>query len=261
MNYPWTYIDGRRSCNNGVVTIYEYERGLLYRNGTFQSVLEPGRYRVWKWSRSRIDVVDVRRQMAQVTNQKLLTSDQVTVTINIAADYEIADVALSVHRVANAQAQLYSDLQLVARNVVGGVDVNTLLENRTGINAQMLEAVEPLAADYGLKVLDTSIKDVILAPKIRDLLLKEVEAKRVASAMLIGAREEVAALRALANAAQLIEKNPALLRLRELDVARTFADHGSNTIVMGMGKELPPLKQRANAAATQGEASSEAESG
>lgn len=248
MNYPWNYVNGLRSYESGVVTIYEYERGLLYRDGAFQRVLGAGRHRIWKWNRSRIDVVDVRRQTTQVANQKLLTSDQVTVTINIAADYDFSDVALSVHRVANAQTQLYSDLQLVARNIVGSVDVNTLLENRNGINAQLLEAVAPLAADYGLQVLTVAIKDVILAPKIRDLLLKEVEAKRVASAMLIGAREEVAALRALANAAQLIEKNPALLRLRELDVARTFADHGSNTIVMGVGKEFPPLNKRSNAA-------------
>jgi hypothetical protein len=32
------------------------------------------------------------------------------------------------------------------------------------------------------------IKDVILAPKVRDLLMKEAEAKRIAQAMLIGAR-------------------------------------------------------------------------
>jgi hypothetical protein len=66
--------------------------------------------------------------------------------------------------------------------------------------------------------------------------MKEVEAKRVAQAMLIGAREEVAAMRALANAARLAAENPALLRLRELEVARTFAGNGGNTVVMGLSE-------------------------
>jgi regulator of protease activity HflC (stomatin/prohibitin superfamily) len=101
MNFGWNYVTGRREYKSGAVTIYEYERGLMYKNGKLLRVLESGRYRLWPWSHSRIEVVDVRRQSAQITNQKLLTSDQITVTINIVADYEIADVALATHRVAN----------------------------------------------------------------------------------------------------------------------------------------------------------------
>lgn len=95
-------------------------------------------------------------------------------------------------------------------------------------------------------MLNVAIKDVMLAPKIRDLLLKEVEAKRMALATLIGAREEVAALRALANAAQLVEKNPALLRLRELDVARSFAANSNNTVVMGVREGAPLIRKNGN---------------
>jgi len=96
---------------------------------------------------------------------------------------------------------------------------------------------------YGLRVLNVGLKDVILAPKVRDLLMKEAEAKRVAQATLIGAREEVAALRALANAARLAEEPPQLLRLRELDTVRAFAQTPGNTVVVG--GSLTPL-QRTN---------------
>jgi rhodanese-related sulfurtransferase len=51
--------------------------------------------------------------------------------------------------------------------------------------------------ELGVYVLNIGIKDVILAPKVRDLLMKEAEAKRVAMTTRIGAREEVAALRDL----------------------------------------------------------------
>jgi regulator of protease activity HflC (stomatin/prohibitin superfamily) len=248
MNFGWNYVTGQREYSRGVVTIYEYERGLLYKNGRLARVLEAGRYRVWPFSHQRIVVVDVRRATAQVSNQKLLTADQITVTLNIVADYEIADVALSAHRVANHQSQLYEDVQLAARNIVGAVTVDVLLEKRTEINAQILEAVVPLAADYGLNVLTVGIKDVILAPKVRDLLMKEAEAKRVAQAMLIGAREEVATLRALANAARLAAEHPQLLRLRELDTVRSFAGTPGNTVVMGVEGSIP-LKRSATTSA------------
>ena len=257
MNFGWNYVTGRREYKSGTLTIYEYERGLLYKDGKLLRVLEAGRYRLWPWSHSRVEVVDVRRQSAQITNQKLLTSDQVTVTLNIVADYEIADVALATHRVANHQSQLYEDVQLAARNVVGAVTVDVLLEKRLEINTQLQEAVTAGAATYGIRVLTVGVKDVILAPKVRDLLMKEVEAKRVAQAMLIGAREEVAAMRALSNAARLAAENPALLRLRELEVARTFAGNGGNTVVMGLSENAGLIKSNGKQAKTNGDATDE----
>lgn len=245
MHYGWNYVTGRREYSRGVATIYEYERGLLYRNGKLQKVLEAGRYRIWPFSNQRVEVVDVRRASAQVANQKLLTSDQITVGISIAADYEIVDVVAASHRVANYQSQLHEDIQLAARNIVGAVTVDALMENRVAINTQLLEAVAPLAVEYGLRVIGVAIKDVILAPKIRDLLMKEAEARRVASAMLIGAREEVAAMRALANAAKLAQENPALLCLRELEVARSLASNSGNTLVMGLNESKVSVGNRA----------------
>jgi len=257
MNFGWNYVTGRREYKSGTITIYEYERGLLYKDGKLLRVLEAGRYRLWPWSHSRVEVVDVRRQSAQITNQKLLTSDQITITLNVVADYEIADVALATHRVTNHQSQLYEDVQLAARNVVGAVTVDALLEKRMEINAQIQEAVTTGAATYGIRVLTVGVKDVILAPKVRDLLMKEVEAKRVAQAMLIGAREEVAAMRALSNAARLAAENPALLRLRELEVARTFASNGGNTVVMGLSENAGLIKSNGKQARINGDAPEE----
>jgi regulator of protease activity HflC (stomatin/prohibitin superfamily) len=250
MTVTWNYQTGRRETTRGSVVINDYERGLLYRDGALQRVLGAGRYRLWPWQRARIEVVDVRRQMANITNQKVLTSDQITVTLNLVADYEIADAAAAISRVTNATAQLYQDVQLAARNVVGSVDIDTMLAQRLEINARLLEHVAPLAAEYGVRVLSAAVKDVILAPRVRDLLMKEVEARRVASAMLVGAREEVAAMRALANAARLAETHPALLRLRELDVARSMATSGGNTLVMGLDTKAAALRPVAESART-----------
>jgi regulator of protease activity HflC (stomatin/prohibitin superfamily) len=241
------YGMGHREATRGVVTIYEYERGLLYVRGKFVRVLAPGRYRILPFTHKRIVVVDARRATAQIVNQKLLTADQITVTLNIVADYEIADVAAAVHKVADFRAQLYEDVQLAARNIVGAVAVDVLLKERVGINEQILEAVKPLAEGYGVRVLNVGIKDVILAPKVRDLLMKEAEAKRVAQAMLIGAREEVAALRALANAARLAAEHPHLLRLRELDTVRSFAQTPGNTVVLGVGGVMPLARNKEQA--------------
>jgi regulator of protease activity HflC (stomatin/prohibitin superfamily) len=228
-----------REATRGAVTIYEYERGLLYARGKFVRVLAPGRYRILPFTYRRIVVVDTRRASTHIVNQKLLTADQITVTLNVVADYEIADVAMAIHKAADFRAQLYEDVQLAVRNAVGAATVDVLLNERLRINGDVLQAVQPLAEGYGIRVLLVGIKDVILAAKVRDLLMKEAEAKRVALATLIGAREEVAALRALANAARLAAEHPQLLRLRELDAVRAFAQTPGNTVVVGVPGLMP----------------------
>jgi regulator of protease activity HflC (stomatin/prohibitin superfamily) len=245
------YRLGQREATRGVITIYEYERGLEYVRGKFVGLLEPGRYRIWPFSHRRIVVIDVRRAAAQIVNQKLLTADQITVTLNVVADYEIADVVAAVHKVADYRAQLYEEVQLATRHAVGAVTADVLLSERARVNGDILQAVKPLAGAYGLRVLNVGIKDVILAAKVRDLLMKEAEAKRMAQATLIGAREEVAALRALANAARLAAEHPQLLRIRELDAVRAFAQTPGNTVVVGVGGVLPMTTK--NQIADQGE--------
>jgi regulator of protease activity HflC (stomatin/prohibitin superfamily) len=195
----------------------------------------------------------MRRASLQVVNQKLLTADQIAVTLNVVADYEVGDVAAAVHKVADFRAQLYEDAQLATRSVVGAATIDSLLQDRTRVNSGILEAVRPLADGYGVRVLTVGIKDVILAPKVRDLLMKEVEARRVAQAMLIGAREEVATLRALANAARLAADHPHLLRLRELDAIRAFASTPGNTVVVGVNGVVPLARNGKAVQGTEGE--------
>jgi len=224
-----------RSATRGRVVVYDYERGLHYRGGLFQRVLGPGRYRIWPFTDQRIVVLDIRRATQTVSNQKLLTSDQITVTLSLLVSYQIADPALAVHAVADCHGQLYADAQLALRSVVGAVTMDTLLTDRGELGKQALADVTPKAAAYGLEVLSLDIKDVILTPRVRDLLMREAEARREAQATLVAAREEVAAMRALANAARMAEEHPNLLRLRELDTVRRVAQAGGNTIVLGVG--------------------------
>jgi regulator of protease activity HflC (stomatin/prohibitin superfamily) len=229
-----------------VVTVFAYQRGLLYSGGQFERVLMPGRYRVLPFTYETIEIVDVRRTTLPILNQRLLTADQITVTLNVSADYEIADVEAATHRVENCRTQLYNDVQMAVRNIVGALSVDALLEQRAEINAQILAAVSEQAESYGLRVLSVGVKDVILAAKVRDLLMKEAEARRVAQATLIGAREEVATMRALANAARLTEQHPSLMRLRELETVRAFAQTGGNTVVMGVNGAVPLTRSNGN---------------
>jgi len=68
---------------------------------------------------------------------------------------------------------------------------------------------------------------------MKDIMNKVIEAKKAADANLIMRREETAAMRSQANTAKLLENNPTLMRLRELDVLEKIAVNSKLNVVLG----------------------------
>ena len=60
-----------------------------------------------------------------------------------------------------------------------------------------------------------------------------VEAEKAAQANLIKRKEETAATRALHNTARMIEDNPTLMRLKELEVLEKVSEQIDNITVFG----------------------------
>jgi hypothetical protein len=91
-------------------------------------------------------------------------------------------------------------------------------------------------------VTELGVKDVILPGEIRELVNKVVEAERTAKANLIRRQEETAATRSLLNTAKLMEDNPLLLRLKELEsLERLVEKVGRIDLHAGEGRGLDSL--------------------
>ena len=86
---------------------------------------------------------------------------------------------------------------------------------------------------YGVRVSVIALKDIILPGDIRDILNQVVTAEKQAQANLIRRREETAATRSLLNTAKLMENNPLLVRLKELETLEKIADKVEKITVVG----------------------------
>ena len=238
-HFAGIYALAPRHHRSGRVIVHDYERAVEFRGGVSRGQLGSGRYRLWFWGDREIVVFDARSSVLTIGNQKLLTSDGVTVTLSVVCEYQIADAALLMARVADAGAKLYEEVQLATRECVARRPLDELLNNRAPVGQELTEAVSTRARDYGITVARVAIKDFVLSNRVRDLLMKEVESRRLAQAGLVGAREEIATLRALSNAARLTRQSPELLRLRELEIARSMASNQGNTLILGVPAGAP----------------------
>jgi regulator of protease activity HflC (stomatin/prohibitin superfamily) len=128
---------------------------------------------------------------------------------------------------------LYRETQFALRAVVGGRELDAFLTDKDAVASEMEEIVRRRAGALGVEIVSAGVRDVILPGDMKDLMNRVTEAKKAAEANLISRREETAAMRSQANTAKLLENNPTLMRLRELEVLEKIASAGNLNIVLG----------------------------
>jgi regulator of protease activity HflC (stomatin/prohibitin superfamily) len=211
--------------------------GLLYHNGKFAEVLAPGRH--VRWGRNfTLNAQDTRKTTLSVPSQEILTADNVSLKFNLAVTHQMTDPSKAAHEAQNWQAELYNSAQLALRTVVSGLAVDALLTQRTAIGAQLVASMQPEGAKVGINVLAVEVKDVIFPADLKRAFAETLKARQEGQAALERARGETAALRNLANAARMLEGNPALINLRLMQ-SLSAAQHGGNTLVLGVPGFLP----------------------
>jgi len=223
-----------RDAGATFVTVDQGRRGVLYLDGRLTRELGPGAYGFWNAvAASRVDVLETRRQTVEVPGQEILTQDKVTVRVNISAVMEIADVLTARSGLKDVNEYLYRVLQIAVRQSLGKRTLEQVLAEKTDIDGAVSAEVRREMEGYGVRVSEIAIKDIILPGDIREILNQVVTAEKQAQANLIRRREETAATRSLLNTAKLMEENPLLVRLKELEALEKIADKVEKITVVG----------------------------
>jgi regulator of protease activity HflC (stomatin/prohibitin superfamily) len=209
-----------RTSNSLVVehVVENHEAGLLYVEGRLTEKLAPGRHAFWTAGR-KIEVkrLDLRPQAVEITAQEMLTKDRIALRVTLTAFRRIVDPERAVVMIADVDAWLYRLVQFAIREAVASRTLDEVLSAKNELDAELRVYVRERIAESGIEVAELGVKDVILPGEIRELVNKVVEAERTAKANLIRRQEETAATRSLLNTAKLMEDNPLLLRLKELE--------------------------------------------
>ena len=221
------------------VVVQEYERVVLHRSGAAGVVLGPGRHRYRRF-RSAIAVVDLRPALLKVAGQEVLTGDGVGVRASVVVRYVVTDplrwvLAADAH--TTTVEWLYLAAQLAVRDLVGSQSVEELLQARALAGEHLVLRVREAAERVGATVEAVDLRDLSFPGDLKRTFAQVAVARQEAAASLERARGEVATLRSLANAARVMQGNPALRELRTLlAVERT-----GGTVVVTAATEVTPV--------------------
>ena len=236
-------IDRTRPVYLSETVIENHEAGLLYVEGRFVERLAPGRHAYWSVDRKvEVKRLDLRPQAVEITAQEMLTKDRIALRVTLTAFRRIVDPQRAIGAVADVDAWLYRLVQFAIREAVAARTLDEVLAAKNALDAELRAFVRERLAETGIEVTELGVKDVILPGEIRELVNKVVEAERTAKANLIRRQEETAATRSLLNTARLMEDNPLLLRLKELEsLERVVEKVGKIDLHAGEGRGLDAL--------------------
>ncbi len=216
------------------VTVAANHAGVFFKDGSYVETLPAGRYAFWKnIADVKVVPVDLRTLMIDVAGQEIMTADKVTLRMNALVNYKIADARASLSVSDDARQALYREAQLVLRALVGARELDQFLADKDGLMQEFEDSLRRRVTNVGLEIASVGIRDVILPGEMKELLNKVTEAKKAAEANLIVRREETAAMRSQANTAKLLQDNPTLMRLRELEVLEKIAASAKLSVVLG----------------------------
>jgi regulator of protease activity HflC (stomatin/prohibitin superfamily) len=210
--------------------INQYERGVRFTMGKFSGIMEPG-WRILIPVFQTFKKVDIRVKAVDVPDQKAITRDNVSVTVNAVIYYKVAFAEKAVIEVENFFYAISQYAQTTMRNIVGSVTLDELLSKRDEIADRIKEIVDKETDEWGIKVNNVELKDVSLPESMERTIAKQAEAEREKRAVIINSEGELAAAANIAEAAKMLAASDGALHLRTLQAINDISSDQSNTVV------------------------------
>jgi regulator of protease activity HflC (stomatin/prohibitin superfamily) len=213
-----------------VKILREYERGVIFRFGRLVGAKGPGLFVIMPFV-DRMVKVDLRVITMDVPYQEVITKDNVTVKVNAVVYFRVIDPESSVVKVLDFIRATSQISQTTLRNVLGQSELDELLSQREKLNQMLQKIIDEHTDPWGIKVTTVEIKEVELAETMKRSMAAQAEAERERRAKIIHAEGELQASEKLAQAGEVISRNPTTLQLRYLSTLTEIASEKNSTII------------------------------
>jgi regulator of protease activity HflC (stomatin/prohibitin superfamily) len=208
----------------------EYERGVVFLLGRFQSVMGPGLIIVIPGIQAMVRV-DLRTLVLDVPSQDVISRDNVSVKVNAVVYFRVVDPQLAILQVANYMEATSQLAQTTLRAVLGKHELDEMLAERDKLNLDIQTVLDQQTDAWGIKVANVEIKHVDLNESMVRAIAQQAEAERARRAKVIHAEGEMQAAEKLLDAANMLSKRAEAMQLRYLQTLTQIAGDKTSTIV------------------------------
>ena len=227
-----------------VKILREYERAVIFRLGRMVDPRGPGITWVWTFIEKMVRM-DLRTVTMDVPPQDVITRDNVSVKVNAVLYFRVLEPNRAIREVENYLFATSQLAQTTLRSVCGECQLDELLAEREKINAQVQTIIDQHTDPWGIKVSQVALKHIDLPQEMQRAMAKQAEAERERRAKVIHAEGEFQASQKLADAAEVMTRQPMALQLRFLQSLVEVASEKNSTTIFPVPIDLltPFLKK------------------
>jgi regulator of protease activity HflC (stomatin/prohibitin superfamily) len=222
----------------------EYERAVVFRLGRLVGQKGPGLVLLMPVV-DRMVRVSLRTVTLTIPPQDVITRDNVPARVDAVAYFRVVDADASVIDIEDFLRATSQIAQTTLRSVLGKAELDTLLAERERLNEDLQRMIDEQTEPWGIKVTAVEIKDVGIPPGMQRAMARQAEAERERRAKVINAEAEFQAAARLAEAADLISRNPAALQLRYLQTLSEIGKGEGSTVLLPLPLDVIQNAMRA----------------
>ncbi len=214
-----------------VRVVKQYERGVVLRFGKLVGIRSPGLNFIIPFV-DHMTKVSLRITTVVLEPQEVITRDNVTVRVDAVVYFQAMDPVKAVLNVEEYKQAIIQLALTTLRSVLGQSELDELLAHRDQINLRLRQIIDEQSEEpWGVRATLVEIKDVLLPEAMQRAMARQAEAEREKRAKVIHAEGERQAADTLAEAAQIIQTQPAALQLRYLQTLVEMAGERNSTII------------------------------
>ncbi len=216
----------------------EYERAVVFRLGRVLSKAKGPGIVLILWPIDKIIKVSLRVVTWEIPPQDVITRDNVSLKVNAVVYFRVVDAIKAIVEVENFRFAVEQAAQTGLRSVLGEVELDELLSQRDALNQKLQAILDEHTEPWGIKVTGVQVKQVDLPQEMQRAIAAQAEAERERRAKIIAAEGEFQAAAKLAEAAAVLNREPAAITLRYLQTLIEIGVEKNTTIVFPLPLDL-----------------------
>lgn len=171
---------------SSVRIVRQHEKGIVLRLGKFKEVINPGLNFVIPFI-DQLVTVDIRERVINVDPQKVITKDNVTVTVDAVVYYRVIDPVKAEFEVEDFDTAATTLAQTNLRNLIGDKSLDETFVARDVINTNLREVLDEATNGWGVKVTRVEVQKIDPPPEISEAMSLQMKAEREKRAAILQA--------------------------------------------------------------------------
>ena len=192
--------------SSAIKIMAEYQRIVIFRLGRLLGIKGPGLVFVIPII-DNIIKLDLRTRVIDVTKQRVITKDNVTVDVDAVVYFRVTDPQKAVVEVQRYEVATSLLAQTTLRDILGNQTLDELLSKREELNKSLQTVLDQGTDPWGIKVSNVTIRDVALPEEMLRAIAKQAEAEREKKSKNNHSRRGISGFKENVRSRRILSKN------------------------------------------------------